>query len=444
MKVNSTARWPERLEQVATLLRAEGAAILALQNGDVRTLFSCRIDDELAWRLVLGDDAVDRAVTDRGAFATAIPAERWGDAVAYALLAPITSTAGERGILCAMRHSVPFDAVEVVAGEAAARLLSMAFSDSQAVAIAERDTAVALPPAERPPLRVAIIESHPATRIGLETILERAGVTVSVSCSTLAEALSRTSGTRCDVALMGTVADATAADAVHRLRAKARLEVIVIADERRGTDAHAALRAGAAGQIARDAAPVRIVAALHAAAAGLAALDTAALDALLRSPRGSAASAPSSDPLRETAAEPFQRRASDRLPGHEDDGDAERTDVRDNERRTDQAERTTQRTDRATDRSADRGSDRGADRASERAADGTAAERPERPAGALSPREMELLRYLAEGYTNKEIARVMVLAEDTVKKGVQSLIAKLGAADRTHAVVLALRSGLID
>ena len=62
----------------------------------------------------------------------------------------------------------------------------------------------------------------------------------------------------------------------------------------------------------------------------------------------------------------------------------------------------------------------------------------------LTPREMELLRYMAEGYTNKEIARAMVLAEDTVKKGVQMLIAKLGAADRTHAVVLALRNRLIE
>jgi DNA-binding NarL/FixJ family response regulator len=38
----------------------------------------------------------------------------------------------------------------------------------------------------------------------------------------------------------------------------------------------------------------------------------------------------------------------------------------------------------------------------------------------------------------------MVLAEDTVKKAVQTLIAKLGAADRTHAVVVALRTGLIE
>src|SRR5207302_6957935 len=62
----------------------------------------------------------------------------------------------------------------------------------------------------------------------------------------------------------------------------------------------------------------------------------------------------------------------------------------------------------------------------------------------LTPRELELLRYLAEGYTNKEIARAMVLAEDTVKKGVQPLIAQLGATDRPHAVVLALRRHLIE
>ncbi len=66
------------------------------------------------------------------------------------------------------------------------------------------------------------------------------------------------------------------------------------------------------------------------------------------------------------------------------------------------------------------------------------------PKEGLTPRDLEYLRYLAEGLTNKEIARAMVLAEDTVKKGIQGLIAKLGAVDRTHAVVIALRSSLID
>ncbi len=86
-------------------------------------------------------------------------------------------------------------------------------------------------------------------------------------------------------------------------------------------------------------------------------------------------------------------------------------------------------------------------------ADPAAAPEPSTPASGspgegvaetLTPRELELLRYMAEGYTNKEVARAMVLAEDTVKKAVQTLIAKLGAVDRTHAVVLALRQHLID
>ena len=118
----STVETVARLRDLAAERRPKIAVIL----GSGWQTFTNRIDDALAWRLVLGDDAVDRAVTDRGAFATAIPAERWGDAVAYALLVPIISTSGERGVLCAMRHGIPFDAVEVIAGEAAARLLAMA------------------------------------------------------------------------------------------------------------------------------------------------------------------------------------------------------------------------------------------------------------------------------------------------------------------------------
>ena len=64
------------------------------------------------------------------------------------------------------------------------------------------------------------------------------------------------------------------------------------------------------------------------------------------------------------------------------------------------------------------------------------------PPGRLGPYEArsDNLRVVE----NKEIARAMVLAEDTVKKGVQQLIAKLGATDRTHAVVIALRTDLIQ
>jgi DNA-binding NarL/FixJ family response regulator len=61
----------------------------------------------------------------------------------------------------------------------------------------------------------------------------------------------------------------------------------------------------------------------------------------------------------------------------------------------------------------------------------------------LSPREQAILERLAEGWSNREIGNSLGLAEITVKKHVQSIIAKLGASDRTQAAITALRTGLI-
>lgn len=61
----------------------------------------------------------------------------------------------------------------------------------------------------------------------------------------------------------------------------------------------------------------------------------------------------------------------------------------------------------------------------------------------LTGRELEALELVAEGLTNKEVARALFIADDTAKKHVQSIIGKLGASDRTHAVMLAARIGLI-
>jgi PAS domain S-box-containing protein len=74
-----------------------------------------------------------------------------------------------------------------------------------------------------------------------------------------------------------------------------------------------------------------------------------------------------------------------------------------------------------------------------------AARRPRsRDRTALSAREFEILALLAEGQENDEIARTLHLALDTVKAHVSRVLQKLGARSRTHAVALALRSGLID
>jgi DNA-binding NarL/FixJ family response regulator len=60
----------------------------------------------------------------------------------------------------------------------------------------------------------------------------------------------------------------------------------------------------------------------------------------------------------------------------------------------------------------------------------------------LSPRELEVVRYLARGLTNKEIAQAMHYSVGTVKNVVQRIIEKLGVSDRTQAAVYAVRAGL--
>ena len=62
----------------------------------------------------------------------------------------------------------------------------------------------------------------------------------------------------------------------------------------------------------------------------------------------------------------------------------------------------------------------------------------------LTQREIDVLRLIAEGNANKEIAGRLSLSEETVKGHVQNILAKLGANDRTHAVTIALKRGMID
>jgi DNA-binding NarL/FixJ family response regulator len=208
------------------------------------------------------------------------------------------------------------------------------------------------------------------------------GAAVAGATASCSEALGLLVEAHPDVVLLDLrLPDATGAEAVLRIREVApTLPIVAFSVDRTPTIVRSVLRAGASGYVTKDAPISRLVAALRAAAAGLVAMG----------PEEALAAASAPEPIR-------------------------------------------------TEGAGTNGDDRGSH--ADPVLGQSGAEPPHEP---LTPRELELLRYMAEGYTNKELARAMVLAEDTVKKAVQTLIAKLGAADRTHAVVIALRNRLIE
>ena len=63
---------------------------------------------------------------------------------------------------------------------------------------------------------------------------------------------------------------------------------------------------------------------------------------------------------------------------------------------------------------------------------------------ALTPREIDVLRLIAAGNSNKRAADKLSIAEASVKSHVENILSKLGANDRTHAVTIALKRGIID
>ncbi|MEO8633041.1 MAG: response regulator [Chloroflexota bacterium] len=243
-------------------------------------------------------------------------------------------------------------------------------------------------------LRVLAIEDHPVMQLGVRALLEREGLTVVGLTSTCSEAIGMLAEAQPDVVLCDLhLPDADGAEAVARLRSEApALPIVAFSIDRNPELIRAVIRAGGNGYVSKDTSASRVIAALHAAVEGLVALGREEAAAIAKA--DSVESRPQARPVpQESEPAPIEKSNGGAVPnGGTPNGSTGNGATHD----------------------------------------------------PLTPREMELLRYMAEGYTNKEVARAMVLAEDTVKKGVQMLIAKLGAADRTHAVVLALRNHLIE
>jgi DNA-binding NarL/FixJ family response regulator len=63
---------------------------------------------------------------------------------------------------------------------------------------------------------------------------------------------------------------------------------------------------------------------------------------------------------------------------------------------------------------------------------------------ALTEREIEVLREVAAGNANKMVAQLLNVSEETIKAHMKSILSKLGASDRTHAVTIALKRGIIE
>jgi DNA-binding NarL/FixJ family response regulator len=64
-------------------------------------------------------------------------------------------------------------------------------------------------------------------------------------------------------------------------------------------------------------------------------------------------------------------------------------------------------------------------------------------AARLSPRELAILRFVAGGYSNKEIGKTLGISDGTVKNHLSDILRKLEARDRTHAVLKAIAARML-
>lgn len=234
-------------------------------------------------------------------------------------------------------------------------------------------------------IRVLIVDDHILFREGVALILRsEADIKIAGMAGSVREAVELSERLRPDVVLMDfALPDGTGVDATALILRKtpaSKIVFLTVSDE----DARlfSAIRAGAAGYLLKNVSPERLVAALRAVQSGEVILSGAATARLVGEFRRSQPSAPAGD-----AAGQVQAQAAP------DGVDAGQSDAK--------------------------------------------------PAARLTQREMDVLRELARGFSNQEIAAHLCLSLNTVKFHVHSILDKLGLLDRGAAAEYARAHGLL-
>lgn len=237
------------------------------------------------------------------------------------------------------------------------------------------------------PVRVLLVDDHAVMRAGFRMILEaQSDIVVVGEAGTGTEAVAAASSLHPDVICMDVqMPDMDGLEATRRIVADPSIEAVVVVVTTFDRDDYLfqALHAGASGFLLKNAGPEELVTAVRVAAAG---------DALL--------------------APAVTRRVIERFAASTHDSPAPAT-------------------------AAAASAPAPASAAAPATADRTA------PLVELTEREREVLRLLADAYSNAEIAAALFIGEATVKTHVSNVLQKLGARDRVAAVVYAHRHGMV-
>lgn len=247
-------------------------------------------------------------------------------------------------------------------------------------------------PAAWRPIRVVIADDHGVVRVGLRRVLElEPDIQVVGEAANGIEAVREARRLKPDVMLMDvSMPDMNGIQATRRLRHEyPSVRVVALTIHTDDQYVVEMFRAGAWGYVVKDAEPGSVVEAVRQVAAGRVHVPPSLAESLVRALRH-AADPPAAGHVAATADLPAPS------PGGEGSGPAHEM-------------------------------------------VGQQALAPLRPG--LTAREQQVLTLIAQGHTNQEIARALVVSEKTVKNHVTNILRKLGVRDRTQAAVWALRSG---